>query len=420
MASFTPGHLHPDNNPSPSYPPAASGSGSGGKDKKKVGKQPSPQQVASAVAPPLKKGPPSLPGAQRRFFAPRQSPAPHPDAPSIAATFPDIAAHVLRESNCLLPLGFSATVNQRGAISLTVTAKATPAASYTPYFDSLTRALNQSFPVGENPWCTPVLTPTAVQLAIHGLPLRFLPQDEEELFPYIRQAILNNKATPVLSARYLNADRDSRSIKQATAVVVTIDPQHVSALTSGVFILSQKRKVDLAFSANRTSQCRQCWRYRHAHQRWPATHPTCPICALHHTRASHRCQNPTCLRGGNNKPVPSCCPTSPPHCCNCGNDHSATFKECLARPSPASPTRPTSPVPPGQDPMDMAVDGCPAPSTPPARAGPTEVDLVTSRQPPPAGPPRPGTIQGFGGPLPLEAQSPSPAPSDRRVRPGNE
>jgi len=147
MASFTPGHLHPDNNPSPSYPQAASGSGSGGKDKKKVGTQPSRQQVASAVAPPLKKGPPSLPGAQRRFFAPRQSPAPHPDAPSIAATFPDIAAHVLRESNCLLPLGFSATVNYRGAISLTVTAKATPAASYAPYFDSLTRALNKSFPV---------------------------------------------------------------------------------------------------------------------------------------------------------------------------------------------------------------------------------------------------------------------------------
>ena len=129
LSSFTPGHLHPDNNPSPSYAQAASGSGPGGKDKKKVGKQPSPQQVVSAVAPPLKKGPPSLPGAQRRFFAPRQSPTHHPDAPSIAATFPDIAASVLRESNCVLPLGFSATVKPRGAISLTVTDKATPTAS---------------------------------------------------------------------------------------------------------------------------------------------------------------------------------------------------------------------------------------------------------------------------------------------------
>jgi len=43
------------------------------------------------------------------------------------------------------------------------------------------------------------------------------------------------------------------------------------------------------------------------------------------------------------------------------------------------------------------------PSTPPARAGPSDVDLITPRQPPPAGPLHPGTIQGFGSPLPLEA-----------------
>jgi len=422
LDSFTPGHLHPDVHPSPSYAQAASGSGSGGKGKGKAGKPPSPQQVASAVAPPVKKGPPSLPSAQRRFFAPPQSPSPHPDALTIAATFPDIAARVLRESNCLPPLGFTATVNPRGSVSLTVTDKATPAASYSPYFDSLTRALNQSFPVGENPWCTLVLAPTAVQLAIHGLPLRFLPQDEEDLFPYIRQAILNDKATQILSARYLNPSRDSRETKQATSVVITVDPHNVSALTSGVVILSQKRKVELAFSSSKSAQCKNCWRYGHAHQRCPATHPTCPICALHHTRAAHRCQNPTCPRGGINEPVPSCCPTSPPHCCNCGGDHTATFRECPARPPPPVPTRTNSPAPAptGQDPMDLAVDGGPTSATPPPASGPLAVDL-TPRQPPPAGPStRPGTIHGFGGPLPLEEPSPTPASSTRRVRPGNE
>jgi len=121
LDSFTPGHLHPDFHPSPSYAQAASGSGSGGKGKNKAGKPPSPQLVASTTAPPVKKGPPSLPGAQRRFFAPRQSPSPHPDALKIAATFPDIAARVPSESSCLLPLGFSATVNPRGSVSLTVT-----------------------------------------------------------------------------------------------------------------------------------------------------------------------------------------------------------------------------------------------------------------------------------------------------------
>jgi len=277
VSSFTPGHLHPDKKPSPSYAQAASGSGSGGKGKGTFGKPPSPRQVASTVAPPVKKGPLSLPGAQRRFFAPRQSPSPHPDALTIAATFPDIAARVLRESNCLLPLGFFATVNPRGSISLTVLDKATPAASYAPYFDSLTRALNQSFPVGENPWCPLVLAPTAVQLVIHGLPLRFLPHDEEELFPYLRQAVLNDKTTPILSARYLNPSRDSRETKQATSVVVTVDPQHVSTLTTGVVFLSQKRKVELAFSSSRTSQCKNCWRYGHAHQRCPPPTPRAPF-----------------------------------------------------------------------------------------------------------------------------------------------
>ena len=238
LDSFTQGHIHPDVHPFPSYAQAASGSGSGGKGKGKAGKPPSRQLVASSVAPSVKKGPPSLPGAQRRFFAPHQSPSPHPDTLTIAATLPDIAARVLRESNCLRPMGFSATVNPRGSISLMVTDKATPAPSYALYFISITRALNQSVPVGDNPWGTLVLAPTALQLEIHGLPLRFLPQDEEELLQYIRQAILNDKATPVVSARYLNPSRDSRETKQATSVVITVDPQNVSAFTSGVVAVS--------------------------------------------------------------------------------------------------------------------------------------------------------------------------------------
>jgi len=67
LSCFTPGHLHPDNVLSPSYAQAASGSGSGGKGKKNAGKPPSTQQVASVVVPPIKNGPPSLPGATPHF-----------------------------------------------------------------------------------------------------------------------------------------------------------------------------------------------------------------------------------------------------------------------------------------------------------------------------------------------------------------
>jgi len=163
--------------------------------------------------------------------------------------------------------------------------------------------------MGENPWAQFILALTAVQLARDALPLWFLPQDEVELFPYLRQAILNDKATPIVSARYLNPSRDSRGTKQATLVVVTVDPQHVAALTSGVIILSQKGKVELAFSASRSSLCRNCCRYGHPTLQCPATHPTCPICALHRTRSAPRCQNPTCPWSQNNKRVISSCPT---------------------------------------------------------------------------------------------------------------
>jgi len=167
-------------------------------------KVPFRSKVASVAAPLIKKGPPSLPSTQQRFLAPRLSPAPHLDAPAIAATFPDIAACILCESNYLLPRGFSASLNVRSAISLTVTDKETPAPSSAPYFEFFTRSLYWSFLVGENPGALFVRAPTAVPLAIHTLPLRFLPQDAEELFPYLRHAILNDKATPILSARYLN------------------------------------------------------------------------------------------------------------------------------------------------------------------------------------------------------------------------
>jgi len=126
--------------------------GQAAKTKRQLASSPPPNKLRVRSALLLKTGLPSsqVPNIDFLFLA--SPPPPHQDAPSIAATFPDIATRVLSESNCLLLLGFSATVNQRGAISLTVTDKATPAASYAPYFDSLTRALNQSFPVGENPW----------------------------------------------------------------------------------------------------------------------------------------------------------------------------------------------------------------------------------------------------------------------------
>jgi len=98
------------------------------------------------------KSPPPLPQAVRRFFASRTTFEPHPEALKIAAHFPDIAASVLREANCSLPLSFTCTVNDKGSVSLLGTNLHTPASAYTPYFTPLTSRLNKASPIGNSPW----------------------------------------------------------------------------------------------------------------------------------------------------------------------------------------------------------------------------------------------------------------------------
>ena len=350
LSIFTPTTLHPEFRPKylPTYAQAAGSSWTPTKGK---GKQTSATEVARKKDM-ATKTPPSLPYASRRFYAIRNSPAPHPLAADIKRTLPDIVASTLSDSNCLLPKAFFAKVNDRGAVSLTSTDPHTPVSSYSPYFDALTPRLNQSFPTGSNPWLTFTLAPTTVQLAIHSIPCAVHPDDDDQLYPFLKQSIENAKETMIISARYLNKDRDSRLSKKATSVVVSVDPDDVGKLISGIFLFSERRKVEKGVQANRYTQCSNCYRYGHASARCTQKHPTYPYCALHHTRSAHRCQNPTCPKGGHEKPVSGCCPTSPPHCPNCGCDHDAFSLECRARPvppprpeaSPLSPPRLTSPL----------------------------------------------------------------------------
>jgi len=110
-------------------------------------KKSSPQGVASLSSPPSSSSSPAsssssskpstLPAAARRFYAPRQDPLPHPDRETIAATFRDIAAEVLRSSNCAFPLSFTAKVNSNGTVTLLGVSPSTPASDYAPFFGAL-------------------------------------------------------------------------------------------------------------------------------------------------------------------------------------------------------------------------------------------------------------------------------------------
>jgi len=266
--TFISGHLAPDcHKPQLSYAQAASkGTTKGKKNKSSL----TAAQVASAInlAPEIQ-APRSLPTAERRFYAPGSSPSEHPQAPLIAATFPDIAARVLRDANCVLPLAVTTKVNDRGSVTLLVTNPATPAAAFAPWVDALSNQLNKSFPVGESPWLPFRLAPNEAQLAIHALPIAFLPEDPEEHFPCLAESILNSKNVRILSARYLNPNAQSREGKSATLVIVSVHPGDVLTIGSSIRLFSRSRNIERAYSSNMYTQCKNCWGFGHVAPRCP-------------------------------------------------------------------------------------------------------------------------------------------------------
>jgi len=225
-------------------------------------KKSSPQGVAFLASPPSSLSSPAsssssssrpstLPAAARRFYAPRQDPLPHPDRETIAATFPDIAAEVLRSSKCTFPLSFTAKVNSNGTVTLLGVSPSMPASDYAPFFGALAARLNKSFPVGSSPWLPFRPAPNENQFAIHGLPLRYLPEDHEGLFVDLKAAILDAKGVEITLARFLNPDPDARSLKLASSVVVTTTPEDGKKMGPNIFLLSRKREIKTAHSANK-------------------------------------------------------------------------------------------------------------------------------------------------------------------------
>jgi len=317
--------------------------------------------IAVASGEVFTKPPPPLPLAVHRFFASRTTFQPHPEALKIAAHFPDIAASVLREANCSLPLSFTCTVNDRGSVSLLGTDLQTPAFAYTPNFAPLTTRLNKAFPVANSPWVLFKPAPNETPLSIHSIPLAFLPSDDDQLFPSLHESIRNARGVSILSARYLNPDLVSRNEKTATSVVVSVTAPNALALLPSVNLFSRNRRVEQMFPSSRNSQCRKCWKFGHISHRCPSSLPVCPICSLAHTKAEHRCPNPSCPKGGTLQLILNCCPSSVACCPNCQEEHSARSTDCPSRPK-TTPDAPKVLSRETQDSMDLAKDQA-APST---------------------------------------------------------
>jgi len=204
--------------------------------------------VAVALGEVFTKPSPPLTQAVHRFFASRTTFEPHPEVLKIAGHFPDIAASVLREANCSLPLSFTCTVNDKGSVSLLGTDLCTPASAYTPYFAPLTTRFNKAFPVKNSLWdlFKPALNET--QLLIHSIPLNLLPSDDDHLFPSLHESIRNARGGSILSACYFNPHPESREQKKATSVVVTVAPPNAYAILPCINLCSRNRRVEQMFS----------------------------------------------------------------------------------------------------------------------------------------------------------------------------
>ena len=159
----------------------------------------------------------------------------------------------------------------------------------------------------------------------------------------------------ILSAPYLNPDPESRDQNSSTSVVGTVPPPDAFAILPSINLFSRNRRVEQMFFSSKNSQCKKCWKFGHLSTRCPSTLPVCPFCSLAHTKAEHRCPNPSCPKGGNLQPVLACCPSSVACCPNCQEGHSARNKDCPSRPI-ASPEAPELRSQQTQDSMDLAED----------------------------------------------------------------
>jgi len=346
----------------------------GGKGKKNA----TAAQVAASSKSSVPKGPPPLPATQRRFFAPRASPTPPNDSFIMTVTLPDIMAAVLKEANCSLPLSLTASVNRNGAVTLTANPY-TPSSAYSPFFDAITKKLNQSFPVGNNPFLVFKEATTSVELLIHNLPLSILPDEPADLFHSLLESIVKAIDVPIFGARFLQSDLVKRAEKGTTSVVVAVDPLHVSRLGESIRLFSRARTVASAYSASKSTLCRKCWRFGHSAPLCKDEAQACPICTLLHHRSAHRCANQRCPKGGFEKSVVGCCNASPPLCVNCRGQHASFDGTCPIRHEILSSLRP----PRDQDiPDASAADAGLLQTTPQGPTAPPTVPATPARHGP--------------------------------------
>ncbi|KAH0603742.1 uncharacterized protein H6S33_007401 [Morchella sextelata] len=279
-----------------------------------------------------------LPSAHRRFFATRTTPSPIANAERLSATLPRLFGQALARSHQVAPVtSLTVTINNRGTVSVTAP-PTVPSTVYTPFFEALTTILNVEVASPENPYTTFRPAPTNVDLAIHGVPLYELPNQEclEEILPSALKLAVGITPSAV---RFLNTDETSRSSKATTSVIVSVTAEEAATIGTTIRLFSRPRRCNVMWRASSTTQCRNCCKLGHATQgcRSPIA---CPLCTLPHKLQDHRCPVATCR--GASAPLENCCEISPAKCINCNGPHRSFTPACPSR-KPTTPPTPPNP-----------------------------------------------------------------------------
>jgi len=155
-----------------------------------------------------------------------------------------------------------------------------------------------------------------------------MPHQEDHLFSCLSNFILNSKDVAISAAHFLNPNSQSRIEKYPYSVVVNIEPDSVQTILPSIYIYGNSRTLEKAYSSSPITQYQKCWKYGHVKPLCKAVSPIYPLCSLQHSKAEHRCPNPSCPSGSNLKATLNCCLAYPARYSNCGGAHSARSRDC--------------------------------------------------------------------------------------------
>lgn len=216
----------------------------------------------------------------------------------MTAKLPIILGQPLHSAGYDFPMtSLTVAVNEVGTVS--VTGHPTVQSIHlAPMFVALTKALNDftgTLPseYGPNDYQLFTQAPTDVDVAIHGVTLFALGDEEKELTQTLTDALLCAKNLTVISARFLRKNLEDR--KNTTTVIVVLAPTDAAYMGQSVHLFSMNRKCNIMWSATPSTQCRRCYKHGHATQGCVSKEFVCPICARDHPKHAHNCPHPNCI-----------------------------------------------------------------------------------------------------------------------------